>query len=144
MRVVLDTNTLVAAFLSSSGPHRRILELGIAGRFSLHTSETLLAELADVFSRSKFAGRLAAAGLTAEGIVNDVRLLSHLETPDPDFPPTILDDPDDDAVLACADTARATLIVSGDHHLLDLRAFRGMSILPPTEALAVLAGLPHP
>lgn len=36
-------------------------------------------------------------------------------------PRVVLDDPDDDQVLACARTANAELIVSGDKHLLNMR-----------------------
>ncbi len=43
--------------------------------------------------------------------------------------PVIVADPDDDAVLACAAAAQADVIVSGDSHLLDLKAYRDIPIL---------------
>jgi uncharacterized protein len=49
--------------------------------------------------------------------------------------PTIIDDPDDDAVLACAVAAKADLVVSGDPHLLKLGQYEGVPIVTP--ALAV-------
>ena len=49
--------------------------------------------------------------------------------------PMILDDPDDDHVLACALAAQADLIVSGDHHLLDLKTYQDIRIVTATEAL---------
>ena len=42
---------------------------------------------------------------------------------------TIPDDPDDEAILACAVDGLADLIVSGDRHLLDLIEFRGIPIV---------------
>ena len=58
----------------------------------------------------------------------------------PPIPPTILQDPQDDAVLACARAAHADAIVSGDRHLLDLKSFQGIPILTAAECLARLKG----
>jgi uncharacterized protein len=49
--------------------------------------------------------------------------------------PQVVRDPDDDHVLACALTAKADLIVSGDKDLLDINTFQNISILTPAEAL---------
>jgi predicted nucleic acid-binding protein len=38
--------------------------------------------------------------------------------------PVVIEDPDDDKVLACALAARAEAITSGDQHLLALGSFR--------------------
>lgn len=54
--------------------------------------------------------------------------------------PVILDDPDDDQVLACALAAKAAIIVSGDRHLLDLKEYQGIRIVTAAEAVALLAG----
>ena len=44
-------------------------------------------------------------------------------------PRVIPEDRSDDAVLACAVAGKADLIVSGDHHLLNLSKHQGISIL---------------
>jgi len=49
--------------------------------------------------------------------------------------PCIARDPDDDQILACARTARANLIVSGDDDLLSLGDYEDILILPPAQAL---------
>ena len=49
--------------------------------------------------------------------------------------PAIADDPDDDAVLACAVAAHADLVVSGDSHLLQLEHYEGVRIVTPAEAV---------
>ena len=52
----------------------------------------------------------------------------------------VREDPSDNAVRACAIATHADVIVSGDRHLLVLRAFRGIPIvraamlLPPEKA----------
>ena len=48
------------------------------------------------------------------------------------------DDPDDDAVIACALAARANLIVSGDSHLLRLKHHQDIPIVGPAEAQRII------
>ena len=48
-------------------------------------------------------------------------------------------DPDDDKFIESALIGRADVIVSGDHHLLDLRAVEGVPILTPRQFLQQLA-----
>jgi predicted nucleic acid-binding protein len=54
-------------------------------------------------------------------------------------PRVVPNDPDDDHVIACALAARADAIVSGDHHLLDLREHQGIAILGVNAALKRIA-----
>lgn len=55
------------------------------------------------------------------------------------FPQHILhvvrDDPSDDRILECAVEGKANMIVSGDHHLLTLKSFRGIRIMTVREFL---------
>nr|WP_239056936.1 putative toxin-antitoxin system toxin component, PIN family [Wenzhouxiangella limi] len=51
-------------------------------------------------------------------------------------PPRVSPDPDDDHVLACALSAKADLIVSGDKDLLVLERFQGIDIVTASHALA--------
>ena len=140
MRVVLDANTLVSAILSPHGPPRRLLDDARAQVFELCSSPVLMAELLDVVSREKFAQRLAAAGLTPIGIVGEIRRLATMATPT-DVPRVVVDDADDDHVLACALTAQADFIVSGDKHLLKLGGqYQGIAIVTPARAVPLVGG----
>lgn len=51
------------------------------------------------------------------------------------LPEPMCRDPDDDHVIACALTARADAIVSGDRDLLDLGQYQGIAILTTAQAL---------
>ena len=44
-------------------------------------------------------------------------------------------DPDDDMFVECALVAGASMIVSGDHHLLDLEEYKGIRIVTPAALL---------
>jgi uncharacterized protein len=94
----------------------------------------LLEELADVISRPAFARRLALIGKTAPEVLADY--IEAVELVEPIDVPRVVRDPDDDHVLACALTAKADLVVSGDKDLLDLHQHQGIPILPPADASA--------
>lgn len=135
MRIVFDTNTLVSGVISADGPPRRLLDGARAQVFEMCSSAVLLAELLEVLSREKFAARLAQAGLTPFGIVGELRRMARMVTPD-DVPRVIKNDPDDDHIVACAVTAQADFIVSGDKHLHSLgKQYKGIRIVNATQAL---------
>ena len=48
---------------------------------------------------------------------------------------SVPDDPADEKILACAMEARADIVVTGDHHLLDLRQYKGIAIVSVREFL---------
>ncbi|MFZ1870160.1 MAG: putative toxin-antitoxin system toxin component, PIN family [Steroidobacteraceae bacterium] len=139
MRIVADTNTVLSGLLWQ-GPPRRLLDLARARerKVSLYTSVTLLAELAEVIARDKFAERVRAAGLSAAELVQDYERLAEVVTPET-LPAPVSRDPDDDHVLACAVAAKAELIVSGDkRHLLVLGEYQGIPIRTVSDALGQL------
>jgi putative PIN family toxin of toxin-antitoxin system len=126
VRVVVDTNTVVSAFLWGGLP-AEILAAAREGRITLLTSATRLAELEDVLEREKFADRIAQVGSSAAQMIAGYRALATPVRPAV-IEPTVRD-PDDDHVLACALGAQAALIVTRDRDLLSLGAFRDIPIL---------------
>lgn len=136
MRVVLDTNTVVSGLLWG-GASKLLLNAARERRIELFTSATLLAELADVLPRGKFARKLQAAGLNTVQLVHRYALLAQHVIP-ANIRTHIQDDPDDDAVLACALAAEAGLIVSGDAHLRQLKHYHRIQIVNPAEALQLI------
>lgn len=95
----------------------------------------LLAELLEVLSRGKFVARLAQAGLTPQGIVDDLRRVVIVVSPT-DTPRVVPTDPDDDHVIAAAVAGQADLIASGDKRdLLPMGSFQGIAIATAREAV---------
>jgi uncharacterized protein len=134
VRFVLDTNLLVSGVIAAGLP-RRLVDGAKAGEFELCTSEVLLAELIEVLSRGKFAARLAQAGLTPQGIVDDLRHVAIVVSPT-DTPRVVPTDPDDDHVIAAAVAGQADLIASGDKRdLLPMGSFQGIAIVTAREAV---------
>jgi putative PIN family toxin of toxin-antitoxin system len=133
MRIVADTNTIVSGLLWQGAP-RQVLDRARAGTFDLYTSGALLAELDNVLLRYKFRQRLMLANLTPRDLVSEFAALATIVEP-ATIDAVIRVDPDDDAVLACAVAAQAEMIVSGDHHLLQLQSYQHILILTATELL---------
>jgi uncharacterized protein len=133
VRAVADTNIVVSGLLWHGAP-RRFFDAARAGVVSLYTTDALLAELVEVLPRKKLAKCVAASGMSVEEIVRRHALLAQRVTA-AEIDPVVLADPDDDRVLACALGARADLIVSGDPHLRNLKAYQGIPIVNAAEAL---------
>ena len=134
VRFVLDTNLLVSGVIAAGLP-RRLIDGAKAGEFELCTSEVLLAELLDVLSRENFVTRLSQAGLTPQGIVDDLRRLAVVVSPT-DVPRVVPTDPDDDHVIAAAVAGQVDLIASGDKRdLLPMGSFQGIPIITARAAV---------
>ncbi len=128
-KVVFDTNVWVSAF-GFQGRVRSILDPGHHGKFEVAVSPAILEEAARVLGGPKFRfppGAVAAVEGAIRKLARVVRPTEQLEV--------VKADPDDDPVLECAVESGAEIIVSGDRHLLDLGAFRGIRILGPAEFL---------
>lgn len=127
MKIVLDTNVLMSAVFFGGVPGR-ILEAFRTGSVELVYSREILDEYARVGETlSERFGDLnlgpILAAIAAAGTLVDARPL----------PEPVSRDPDDDKFLACAEAAGATVIVSGDHDLLDLGEWGQTPILSPRE-----------
>jgi putative PIN family toxin of toxin-antitoxin system len=133
VRLVLDTNTALSGLVWQGTPGK-LIDAAKQQEVALFSSTPLLAELLGVMSRAKFTDALAARGLQVQALFEGYAALVLLVVP-AQINPTIVRDPADDAVLACALAAQADYIVSGDAHLLDLKRYREMPIITAAQAV---------
>lgn len=134
LRLVFDTNVVVAGFLWN-GPPRRLIELAIDGQVELYSSPVLLDELAHTLGYSKFASRLESFGTSIAALVAQYTALVTLVAP-ASVPRIVANDADDDHVIAAAVAARAELIVTGDRkHLLPIGSHQGIAIVTAREVV---------
>jgi len=135
VRIVLDTNVLVSALISSGTPPGLLYESWAHGDFELVTSRAQIVELTRVlgYERLRPYVRPAEAQALCETIDAAAIVIDAL-------PDTRLSaDPDDNAILATAIAAGADLIVTGDKsHLLELESVEGIPIVTPRAALRYL------
>ena len=133
MRVVVDTNVMISAVLWLGTPHR-IVELAEQKRIVLCMTETLLDELREVLARPKFKPYFQARHTSIEEIFSALLPLIELYSTTT-VADAKLSDPDDEMFIACAISADAEYIISGDDHLLRLKQYRRIRILNPTDFL---------
>lgn len=135
MRVVLDTNTVVSALLFS-GVASRLLPLWQSRRITVLLSKEVFDEYVRVLADPKF--ELSAAEV--KGLLED-ELLPFVETVRIRRRVRVrLRDPDDRKFLDCAVAGRARFLVTGDPDLLELRSYRGITILRAGDFLGYLEG----
>ena len=132
MKIVCDTNVLVSGILFRGHP-RRILLLVAQGRLTNFTSPALLRKAEDVLSRPKF-GLQPSQVARILALFRDTFELAH-----PSGPVTVIaDDPADNRALETAHATAADVIVSGDHHLLELKEWQGIRVMSPADFAAEL------
>jgi len=142
MRVVFDTDVMVAALRSDQGASRRLLRGALLRRVTTLVSVPLVVEYEAVLTRTD---HLSAAGLTADGVaaildavvaVADLVRLAYLWRP-------ALRDPNDDMVLETAVNGRADILVTFNRRDFGRVGDRfGVRVLTPGEAvLSMEAGL---
>lgn len=134
VRIVLDTNVVLSALLWRGTPYQVFEAIQKSNSIEIYTSDILLEELKEVLLRPFSAKRLALIGRTVEHILTNYIETVDLVTPIA-TPRVIMNDTDDDHVIAAAVAARADFIVSGDRHLLSLGTHQGIGIITPAEAL---------
>jgi uncharacterized protein len=139
MRLVLDTNVLVSAFLWEGIPGR-LIELAGESEIEIYTSRDLLDELSEVLHRKKLAKSVQATGFTAAELVKHYQRLAFRVTTR-QLTQRISRDADDDQILACALAAKADMIVTGDKDLIILDTFRNMPIVTAAQAVRILGSI---
>ncbi len=123
MRVVLDTNVLLAAFISRGLCHD-LLEHCVR-EHELVLSEFLLGEF-----RRKLTGKFRVPDERVGRAETLLRSEAEIVEPVP-LPGPVCRDPDDDWVLATAVTGACRCIVTGDKDLLTVGGYEGIRILGP-------------
>lgn len=134
MKIVLDSNIYIAAFLAK-GLTSDIIKLGEKGELEIYTSDEILSELKN---------KLINKAKIEEFIVN--QLLNHLQRSFKKVKPTkklnvVKSDSDDNKILECAVEAQANLIVSMDKHLIKLKSYKGIGIVHPKTLTWILPKL---
>ncbi|MBL8237261.1 MAG: putative toxin-antitoxin system toxin component, PIN family [Bryobacterales bacterium] len=134
MRVVLDTNILISALITSVSPSAQVLALWRSRKFELLTCAQQLEEFARATRYPQVRARLVPA--LAGALLNRVRdralVLENLPTLD------LAPDPDDNYLLALAEAGEAQFLVTGDKPLLGLKRHKSIRLVTPAALLELL------
>jgi len=131
MRIVLDTNVLVAGLLSEEGPPGWILDLILAGDLEPVFDDRILAEYREVLSRPELGLSKQPVAALFEALE---RFGMNVTVPPWNHP---LPDPDDEPFLAVSGHANAVLVTGNLKHY-PAEARGGVTVLPPRQFLDYL------
>lgn len=108
LRLVLDTNVVVAAALNPEGLSRSVLLLATARPARLYLSPLILAEYRAVLARRELGVPRRLQLQLLDFIASRARLVS------PSRVVRVASDPADDMFLECSDEARADYLITGN------------------------------
>ena len=128
LRLVIDTNILISSFFG--GNPKEVIDLWRRGSALLCFTQEVLEEYLRVMAR------LPIAPETKSRLVAILQEKRNLELVTPSKHHAVIrEDPEDDKFIDCAVEAKADYIISGDEHLLRVKAYRGIPICSPKEFL---------
>jgi len=136
MRIVLDNNVFISGIFWKGAPHE-IIQLAEENKIEIFTSLEILKELFGVLKREKFKPLFREGKTSVEEVFGRILGLVKICTPKIEIK-VIKEDPPDNKFLACVITAQASFIISGNEHLLNLKKFKGISIISPRSFLKII------
>lgn len=136
LRLLVDPGVFISALISPNGAPSQLVQSAVAGRVTLVVSPALLDELANVLHRKKF--RRWFSDEDADDFITAITLLGE-SAPDPsrEHRRPLCRDPKDEYLLALAETADVSFLVSGDSDLLDITSGT-VIVRNPAESLEIL------
>jgi putative PIN family toxin of toxin-antitoxin system len=133
IRVVLDTNVIVSAYLNQNGVPFLILKLALARAIQPYVSEPILAEYGELLRRKSYPLDRRRARL----LLNAIRGACILVTPQPGS--SLTNDPDDTKFLECAQAAKADYLVTGNMSHFPTGRWKYTRIVTPREFIEIWA-----
>ena len=138
IRAVVDTNVVVSAALTQSGPSSRVLELADEGLIQLYISPPVFAEYEEVLGRL----RIGVLPLRAQTMLKQLQGMCRMVARTKKV--RIATDPDDDMFLECAEAAKAHYLITGNtRHFPPPRWKYTKQDLPQTSLSISLEALPQ-
>ena len=130
IRTVIDTNVIVSAILFGGIPGE-LISLWKSGHIQPLASKDIIDEYIKVLTYPKFD--------LSEKEINYIlynEILPFFEVVAPKPGQSIIqEDPSDDKFLHCAKAGKASVIISGDQHLLSLKSYGKIKIITPSQFL---------
>ena len=130
IRAVIDTNVIVSAILFGGMPGK-LISLWKSGRITPLATKDMIDEYLKVLAYPKF--KLSENEISYI-FYNEILPYFKIVVPKPGRA-IIQEDPSDDKFIHCAQSGKASLIISGDQHLLNLKSYGKIKILTPSRFL---------
>lgn len=134
MKITLDSNIYISAAILGR-VCEEILNICIlnTNTITVFSSVEIINEIKDKL-KNKFNWEDYKVSFFEKYLLNFIRLVC------PDKKIKLLkDDPDDDKIIECAFCSGSNFIISGDKHLLKLKEYKEIKIIPPSEFQVTLS-----
>ncbi|MDH4266580.1 MAG: putative toxin-antitoxin system toxin component, PIN family [Deltaproteobacteria bacterium] len=129
MKIVLDTNVLVAGLLSPFGPCAEIVRMVSSGELTLYFDARILSEYNEVLRRSRFRFRIDRV----VALLDHIEHRGHIVASSPLS--NSLPDPGDQPFLEVAVAGQAVCLVTGNHAHFPLKLCQEVKVLSPSAFL---------
>jgi len=129
LKVVFDTDVYISAILTSGTPRVVLLESFKREGIEILISEPILSEIERILRL-----KIRRPYWETMAVLIAIRQNSTLISPELKLS-VITEDEADNRIVECALQGKAQYVISGDHHILSLKEYRGVKILSPTEFL---------
>jgi len=135
MKIVIDTNLLIASYFNKQSSSHKILGLVKKGELEMPWTNQIKDE-AD-FILGNILRSMKKSKKEKQQILDEI-FNPKDEVKDPPKVDIIKEDPSDNKFLACAQKAKADYIISNDSDLLTVKEYKGVQILTPSEFLRAI------
>jgi len=133
IRTVIDTNVIISAILFGGIPGE-LISLWKSGHIQPLASKDIIDEYIKVLTYPKF--KLSEKEINYI-LYNEILPYFEVATLKPGQA-IIQEDPSDDKFIHCANAGRASVIISGDQHLINLKSYGKIKILTLSQFLEKL------
>jgi len=129
MKIVLDTNVLVAGLLSPFGSCAKIVRMVSSGELTLYFDARILSEYSEVLRRSKFRFHINKVIALLDNIEHSGHLVASSPLSNP------LPDPGDQPFLEVAIAGQAVCLVTGNHAHFPSKLCQGIKVFSTKDFL---------
>jgi len=129
MKIVLDTNVLVAGLLSPFGPCAKIVRMLSSGDLTVYFDSRILSEYNEVLRRSKFRLQVDKVVALLDYIENHGHIVASSPLSD------LLPDSGDEPFLEVAVAGQAVCLVTGNQAHFPPKQCQGIKVLSPSDFL---------
>jgi putative PIN family toxin of toxin-antitoxin system len=136
LKIVIDANLFASALIKPHSNPGRILDLVKQNQVELILSPAIIQEIKRILLYPKLQKYHHKTAQEIDAYFEDVFMFAWIVEGEKTVD-IIKDDPADNKYLSCAHEGEANYIISGDHHLLDLKAYEGIEILNAQSFLSI-------
>lgn len=136
MKIVVDANLFASGLIKPNSNPGKILDLVKQDKIELILSPAIIKEIKRILLYPKIQKYHRKTAQEIDAYFDDIFMFAWIVEGE-ERVDVIIDDPADNKYLTCAYEGEADYIVSGDHHLLDLKTYQGIKIINAGTFLSI-------